>query len=52
MQAGIILDVESSRAIRQAGVGAARTMIERKEQRFGLKPKPLAANTAYARRRC
>src|ERR1700754_4635563 len=29
---GVILDVEASRAIRQAEVGAARTMIERTEQ--------------------
>jgi hypothetical protein len=34
-------------AIRQAEVGAARTMIERTERRFGLKPKLLAADTAY-----
>jgi len=47
VKAGIILDVEPSRAIRQAEVGAARTMIERTEQRFGLKPKLLAADTAY-----
>ena len=30
---GIIMDVEASRAIRQAEVGAAKTMIERTEQR-------------------
>ena len=36
---GVILDVEASRAIRQAEVGAARTMIERTEERFGLKPR-------------
>jgi transposase len=44
---GIIVDVKASRAIRQAEVGAARTMIERTEQRFGLKPERLAADTAY-----
>lgn len=43
----VIVDVEASRAIRQAEVGAARTMIERVEDRFGLKPKRLAADTAY-----
>jgi transposase len=32
---GVIVDVEASRAIRQAEVGAARTMIERTEERFG-----------------
>src|SRR5580765_5265337 len=44
---GIIMDVEASRAIRQAEVGAAKTMIERTEERFGLKPERLAADTAY-----
>jgi transposase len=44
---GIIVDVEASRAIRQAEVGAAKTMIERTEQRFDIKPKRLAADTAY-----
>jgi hypothetical protein len=44
---GIIMDVEATRAIRQAEVGAARTMIERTEERFGLKPERLAADTAY-----
>src|SRR5437667_7854845 len=43
---GVIVDVEASRAIRQAEVGAAKTMIERTEQRFGLKPERLAADTA------
>jgi hypothetical protein len=37
----------SSRAIRQAEVGPAKTMIERTEERFGLKPERLAADTAY-----
>lgn len=44
---GIIVDVEASRAIRQAEVGASRTMITRTERRFGLKPEWLAADTAY-----
>ena len=44
---GVIMDVEASRAIRQAEVGAAKTMIERTEQRFGLKPERLAGDTAY-----
>jgi len=44
---GVIVDVESSRAILQAEVGAAKTMIERTEERFGLKPERLAADTAY-----
>jgi transposase len=44
---GVIMDVEASRAIRQAEVGAAKTMVERTEERFDIKPKLLAADTAY-----
>ena len=44
---GIIMDVEASRAIRQAEVGASQTMIERTEACFGIKPEWLAADTAY-----
>jgi transposase len=44
---GVILDVEATRAIRQAEVGAARTMIDRTAGRFGLKPTYLAADSAY-----
>ena len=44
---GVIMDVEASRAIRQAEVGAARTMIDRTETCFGIKPEWLAADTAY-----
>ena len=44
---GVIMDVEASRAIRQAEVGASRTMIERTEERFGLEPDWLVADTAY-----
>ena len=44
---GIIVDVEASRAIRQAEVGTAKAMIERTERRFDLKPAYLAADTAY-----
>ena len=47
VKCGIIMDVEASRAIRQAEVGAAKTMIDRTEDRFGLKPKRLAADSAY-----
>ncbi|MBV9066338.1 MAG: transposase [Methylobacteriaceae bacterium] len=43
----IIVDVEATRAIRQAEVGAARTMIDRVEERFGLHPEKLAADRAY-----
>src|SRR5271170_6331256 len=44
---GIIMDVEASRAIRQAEVGASQTMVERTEACFGIKPEWLAADTAY-----
>ncbi len=44
---GIIMDVEASRAIRQAEVGASQTMIERTETTFGIKPEWLVADTAY-----
>jgi transposase len=44
---GIIMDVKATRAIRQAEVGAAKTMIERTEERFDIKPASLAADTAY-----
>jgi len=44
---GVIVDVEATRAIRQAEVGAAQTMLERTEERFGLKPDYLVADTAY-----
>ena len=47
MRFGVIVDVEASRAVRQAEVGAARTMLERAERRFSLKPKRLAADSAY-----
>ena len=47
VKCGIIVDVEATRAIRQAEVGAAKTMIERTEERFDLKPAYLAADTAY-----
>ena len=44
---GVIVDVEASRAIRQAEVGAAKTMIERTQERFNITPERLAADTAY-----
>ena len=44
---GVIMDVKASRAIRQAEVGAAKTMIERTEECFDIKPESLAADTAY-----
>src|SRR5271170_4270568 len=47
VKCGIIMDVEASRTIRQAEVGASQTMIERTEACFGIKPEWLAADTAY-----
>ena len=47
LKAAIIVDVEPTRAIRQAEVGAARTMIDRVQDRFGLHPERLAADSAY-----
>ena len=47
LKAAVIVDVEATRAIRQAEVGAAKTMIERTADRFGLKPERLAADSAY-----
>src|ERR1700741_4448495 len=43
----VIVDVEATTAIRQAEVGASRTMIERTHDRFGLWPERLAADSAY-----
>ena len=47
VKVGIIMDVEATRAIRQAEVGAVKTMIERTEERFAIKPERLAGDTAY-----
>ena len=47
LKAAVILDVEATRAIRQAEVRAAKTMIERTADRFGLKPERLAVDSAY-----
>ena len=47
LKAAVIVDVEASRAVRQAEVGAARTMLERRAERFGLKPERLAGDSAY-----
>jgi hypothetical protein len=43
----VVIDVEASRAIRQAEVGTAETMIDRTATRFGPKPERLAADTAH-----
>ena len=47
LKAAVIFDVEATRAIRQAEVGAAKTMIKRTAHRFGLKLTRLAADSGY-----
>jgi transposase len=47
VQAGIIVDVEATPAIRTAEVDATRMMLERVEERFDVKPDRLIADTAY-----
>ena len=44
---GIIVDVEASRSVKTAEVGASRRMIDRTNERFGLKPDWVAADTAH-----
>ena len=43
----MIVDVEPSTAVRQGELAACRTMVERTNQRMGLYPERLAADTAY-----
>lgn len=43
----VIVDVEATTAVRQAEVGAVRTMIERVRERHDLRPSRLAADNAY-----
>lgn len=47
VEAGVIVDVEATTALRSEEVDSARTMLERVEERFGLKPKRLIGDTAY-----
>jgi hypothetical protein len=44
---GIVVDVEATPARTYDEVAAARTMIQRTQERMGLKPQRLAADTAY-----
>jgi transposase len=44
---GVIVDVEATSAHRTREVEATRTMIERVEDRFGIKPKRLIGDMAY-----
>ena len=43
----MIVDVEATTSVRQAEVTAQRRMIERTQERFGLWPERLVADTAY-----
>src|ERR1700681_3254771 len=47
LENAVIVDVEATPARTYDEVAAARTMIERTEERMGLKPQRLAADTAY-----
>ena len=47
LKCAIIVDIEPTTAVRQAEVTAARTMIARTANTFGLEPQRLAADTGY-----
>lgn len=43
----VIMDVEATTAVRQAEVTAQRVMLDRTQERFGIWPERLAADTGY-----
>ena len=43
----VILDVEATRSVRQAELGAMQTMIDRTSNVFGIQPQRMIADTAY-----
>jgi hypothetical protein len=47
LDAGIIVDVEATPSHRTQEVESTKTMVDRVEQRFGLKPNRLVGDTAY-----
>lgn len=47
LSAGIIMDVEATPAHRTPEVNSTRTMVDRVEERFGVKPRRLVGDTAY-----
>jgi len=47
----VIMDVEATTAIRQAEVGAAKTMLDRTGEQFDVTPARLVADAGYARPR-
>jgi transposase len=47
LEAGVIVDVEATPAHRTQEVEATKTMVDRVQARFGLKPQRLVGDTAY-----
>ena len=47
LNCAVIVDVEATTAVRQAEVGAAKTMLTRTAETFGLWPERLVADTGY-----
>ena len=47
LEAGVIVDVEATPAHRTQEVESTKTMVDRVEARFGLKPRRLVGDTAY-----
>jgi transposase len=47
LDAGIIMDVEATQANRTQEVNSTKTMVQRIEDRFGIKPNRLVGDTAY-----
>lgn len=47
VKAGVIVDVEATPAFRTDEVNSTKTMVDRVEQRFDLKPERLIGDTAY-----
>ena len=43
----VILDVEASRSVRQAELGAMQTMVDRTKDTFDIQPERMIADTAY-----
>ena len=43
----VILDVEATRSVRQAELGALQTMLDRTDERFDIHPERIIADTAY-----
>ena len=47
LEAGVIVDVEASTVSKQAEVEATKTMIDRVEEKFAIKPQRLVGDTNY-----